>query len=100
MYSAGTMIVRCRDFNSNMWMIENFYAGGRETDDPSDRLILLTIPLQTRPTASEHEFQSQLDQPRVVDRIIHDSKGSRLKEGLWRTKLRMVEEVEELSPEL
>ena len=46
------------------------------------------------------QIHSELDQPRVVDRIIHDSKASRLKEGLWRTKLRMVEEVEELSPEL
>jgi hypothetical protein len=51
-------------------------------------------------TASEHKFHSELDKPGNVDRIIHDSKASRLKEGLWRTKLRMVEEVEELSPEL
>jgi hypothetical protein len=51
-------------------------------------------------TASEHNFHSELNQPRVVDRIIHDSKACGLKEGLRRGKLRMVEEVEELSPEL
>jgi len=49
---------------------------------------------------SQHKFHSELDKPRIVDRIIHDSKASRLKEGLWRAKLRTVEEVEELSPEL
>ena len=49
---------------------------------------------------SEHKSHSELDKPRTVDRVIDDSKASRLKEGLWRAKLRMVEEVEELSPEL
>ena len=50
--------------------------------------------------SSEHKFQGELNQPRVVDRTIHRSKACRLKEGLWRAKLRMVEEVEELSAEL
>ena len=59
-----------------------------------------TVRAHVCSTISEQEFQSELDKPRIVDRIIHDSKGSRLKEGLWRGKLRMVEEVEELSPEL
>ena len=50
--------------------------------------------------SSKHKFQGELNQPRVVDRTIHRSKACRLKEGLWRAKLRMVEEVEELSAEL
>jgi hypothetical protein len=32
--TVGIWRFLARDFNSNMWMIDNFYAGGRETDDP------------------------------------------------------------------
>jgi len=49
---------------------------------------------------SKFKFHCKLDKPRIVDRTVHNSKGRRLKEIVWRAKLRMVEEVEELSPEL
>jgi hypothetical protein len=39
-----------------MWMVENFYAGGRETDDQSDRLILLTDPSKLDPPLQNTNF--------------------------------------------
>jgi hypothetical protein len=51
-------------------------------------------------TCSKHKLQCELNQPRIVDRIIDASKGPIRKEGVWRAKLRMVEEIEELGAEL
>src|SRR5450432_2603799 len=49
---------------------------------------------------SEYELQCELNQPGIDDCTIHRSKTCRLKEGLWRAKLRMVEEVEKFRAEL
>ena len=48
---------------------------------------------------SEYKLQSELNQPGIVDRIVDASKGAIRKEGVRRAKLRMVEEIEKLSPE-
>ena len=49
---------------------------------------------------SEYKLQSELNQPRIVDRKIDASKACIGKDCIGRAKLRMVEEVEELSAEL
>ena len=50
--------------------------------------------------SSEYKFQSELNQPRIVDRKVYASKGCVRKTCIGRAKLRMVEEVEELGAEL
>ena len=49
---------------------------------------------------SENKFQSELNQPRIVDGFFDASKGPGGKKCVWRSKLRMIKQIEESSAEL
>jgi hypothetical protein len=49
-------------------------------------------------SASEFDFQSEPDEPRILDRIVHRSKAHRLEVCDRGTKQGMVEEAEDISP--